>query len=186
MAFDFDGNDVSKYKKDLSVFIETGTANGDGVQVALNLGFEKIYSIELSESLYSNCKSRFADKDNVHLICGSSEVELPKLLETIDEPFLLWLDAHTSGGPYIGEFMDLYLPKEISSIIKFSDKFKNSVIMIDDMNYFKDADIKLDSGKTTFEWCLEIESLVKKLKSNGKIEYHQSNGEAKSLILVSN
>ena len=186
MAFDFDGNDVSKYKKDLSVFIETGTASGDGVQVALNLGFDKIYSIELSESLYSHCKSRFAGNDNVHLICGSSEVELPKLLETIDEPFLLWLDAHASGGPHIGEFMDLYLPREISSIIKFSDKFEDSVIMIDDMNYFKDKDVKLDSGKTTFEWCLEIESLVKQLKSNGNIEYHQSNGQAKSLILVSN
>ena len=184
MSFDSDGNDVSKYKKDLSVFIETGTDHGDGVQVALNLGFDKIYSIELSESLYSHCKSRFAGNDNVHLICGSSEIELPKLLEQIDEPFLLWLDAHACAGT--GEFMDLYLPKEISSIIKFSDKFRDSVIMIDDMNYFKDEDVNLDSGKTTFEWCLEIESLVKKLKPNGDIQYQQSNGQSKSLILVSN
>jgi hypothetical protein len=184
MSFDSDGNDLLKYKKDHSVFIETGTATGDGVQVALNVGFDEIYSIELSESLYGGCRSRFENNDNVHLFCGSSEVELPKLLEVIDKPFLLWMDAHHSGGPFIGEFMDVYLPKEIESIMKYSHKFENSVIMIDDMNYFKDEDVKLDSGKTTFEWCVEVEEMIKQLKPNADIHYHKSNGQAKSLILV--
>lgn len=184
MSFDSDGNDLLKYKKNISVFVETGTARGDGVQVALNVGFDEIYSIELNEVLYEDCKSKFHNNKNVTLFCGSSEVELPKLLEQIDKPFLLWLDAHHSGGPLIGEFMDIYLPKELDSIMKYSDKFVDSVIMIDDMNYFKDADVKLDNGKTTFEWCDEIEKLVKKLKPNASIHYHRSNGSANSLILV--
>lgn len=184
MSFDSAGQDLLKYRGDLSVFIETGTAMGDGVQVACNVGFDEIYSVELNPDLYSSCQSRFVDRDNIHLVCGSSEIELPKILENIDKPFLLWLDAHHSGGPYIGEFMHNYLPIEINSILKFSDKFKDSVIMIDDMNYFKDEDIKLDNGKTTFEWCIEIEELVKQLKPNGNIHYHQSSGESKSLILV--
>jgi hypothetical protein len=151
-------------KKDRKIFIETGTADGDGVECALKSGFETIYSIELNPVLFENCKNRFKDNENVNLICGSSEIELPKILEKIDEPFILWLDAHWSGGDYIGELMDVYLPKELNSIIEYSEKFYDSVLMIDDMNHYINNK----------EFCLNIEQLVNTIKKNGEIEYIDS------------
>lgn len=170
------GSDLLRYKKNLSVFIETGTADGDGIQSAINAGFEEIYSIELSEDLYNRAKERFADNPNVHLIRGSSEIELPKLLTTTKQPFLLWLDAHASGGQYIGELMYHYLPKELKSILDHSSLFKNCVIMIDDMNYYIDDTVFVN----------EVESLVTQLKPNGTIEYHKGHVvQHNTLILVS-
>lgn len=176
MPLSNNGSDLLKFKKKISIFIETGTADGDGIQSALNAGFDEIYSIELSNSLYDNAKSRFSSNPNVHLINGSSEIELPKLLSTINKPFLLWLDAHASGGQYIGELMHNYLPKELSAIKEFSDLFKSSVIMIDDMNYYY-------SDK---EFVSTIEGLVKEIKPEGNISYYKSDiTEHDTLILIS-
>lgn len=176
MPLSQNGSDLLKFKKDISFFIETGSADGDGIQSALNAGFEKIYSIELSSSLYDKVVSRFSDQKNVNLINGSSETELPKVLSTVNEPFLLWLDAHASGGQYIGELMHNYLPKEISAILNYSSLFENSVIMIDDMNYYYEDK----------EFISKIEKLVNELKPNGKISYYRPNlSQHDTLILVS-
>jgi len=174
MPLDNLGNDLKKYKKDISIFIETGTADGNGLQSALNADFKKLYSIELSPSLYENCKNRFANNKNVSLICGSSSNELPKILKKIKNPFLLWLDAHTSGGQYIGELMHNYLPIELNSIIPYKSMFKNSVIMIDDMGYYLHDK----------EFCSLIENLVLKIKPNGILEYYNPEG-TNFTILVS-
>ena len=163
MPLDNNGNDLRKYKKNLSTFIETGTANGDGVQSAINAGFQNIHSVELSSSLFGECVNRFSNNSNVNLYNGSSEEILPKIIKKIDEPFLLWLDAHTSGGPYIGEPMHDYLPREMKSIVKYKNKLENSVIMIDDMgHYLEDKN-----------FCNIIESLLQELKPNGKQEYYR-------------
>lgn len=174
MPLDSNGNDLKKYKKDISIFVETGTAYGDGVQSALNSGFEQIHSVELSTPLYESSKNRFANNNNVHLYNGSSEEVLSKIIEKMDEPFLLWLDAHTSGGPYIGEFMHEYLPREMKSIMKYKDKLANSVIMIDDMGHYL----------SNQEFCSYIESLLKELKPNGEQEYYRPEN-TEFVILVS-
>jgi hypothetical protein len=155
MPLDKQGLDLQKYKKNIKIFIETGSADGDGIDSALNAGFEKIISIELNPILYEKCKNRFKNNSNVELFCGSSEVLLPTILSKINEPFLLWLDAHFSGGEYIGELMNHYLPKEMSCILPYSVKFNNSVIMIDDMNFFKND----------LNFCATIENLLKKNKN---------------------
>lgn len=174
MPLDNQGNDLKKYKGDISIFIETGTADGDGIQSALTAGFDKLYSVELSPSLYEKSKQRFSNQQNVNLVCGSSADELPNILRKVKKPFLLWLDAHTSGGPYIGEAMHDYLPKELSCLFEFKSKLKNSVIMIDDMgHYLHDK-----------EFCSHIEELVTQIKPNGVMEYYTPEG-TNFTILVS-
>jgi hypothetical protein len=174
MPLDNNGNDLKKYKKNLATFIETGTADGDGIQSALTAGFEIIHSVELSDSLFENCMNRFSNNDNVNLYVGSSEEVLPMIIEKMDEPFLLWLDAHTSGGPYIGEPMHNYLPREMESIMQYKDKLEDSVIMIDDMgHYLEDKN-----------FCALIEFLLQKLKPNGKQEYYRPEN-TNFVILVS-
>ena len=39
------------------IFVETGSFNGDGIQAAIEAGFETIHSIELSEHYYNHCKN---------------------------------------------------------------------------------------------------------------------------------
>lgn len=164
MPLNPNASELISRKGDRSIFIETGTADGDGVECALKAGFDLIYSIELNPFLFEECKKRFKKNKNVHLICGSSEVELPKILENVNKPFVLWLDAHWSGGNYIGELMDVYLPKELRSILNYSDKFNDSVIMIDDMNHYIHNK----------EFCNLIESLVNQIKTNGTLGYCDS------------
>jgi hypothetical protein len=164
MPLNVNASELIERKKHRKIFIETGSADGDGIECALKSGFEEIYSIELNPVLFENCKEKFKDNKNVYLFCGSSEIELPKILETINEPFVLWLDAHWSGGDYIGELMDVYLPKELNSIKDYSEKFDDSVIMIDDMNHYM----------SNQEFCKNIENLVDGIKKTGKIEYCES------------
>ncbi|MEN6553995.1 MAG: hypothetical protein ABFC34_14035 [Methanobacterium sp.] len=165
-----DGTDLISRKGDRKVFIETGTADGDGVDIAIKVGFEKIYSIELNPELHKKCVEKFNTEEyknyncEINLICGNSEIELPKILENIDEPFILWLDAHWSGGPYIGENMEFYLPKELKSILKYSNKFDDSVIIIDDMNHYLNNK----------QFCSTVEGLVHQIKTTGELKYSPS------------
>lgn len=164
MPLNPNASELIERKKDRKVFIETGSADGDGIECALKSGFKEIYSVELNPVLFENCKKRFEKNKNVHLFCGSSEIELPKILELVNESFVLWLDAHWSGGNYIGEMMDVYLPKELNAIKPYSNKFDDSVIMIDDMNHY------MNNSK----FCKLIENLVDDIKKTGKIKYCKS------------
>jgi len=76
------------------VFIETGTYVGDGVQAALDFGFEDVHSIELSEKLYDHCCRRFAGDNRVHIHCGDSTEVLEPLIADIAERITFWLDGH--------------------------------------------------------------------------------------------
>ena len=73
--------------RDCKHFVETGTYMGDAVNYAVGLGFEQIFSCELSEERYNHCLEKF--KDNVHLIKGNSNILLKKIdMTKIDYVFL--------------------------------------------------------------------------------------------------
>lgn len=123
---------VNLFKKYLKrVFIETGTYKGDGVQLALDAGFEQIYSIELGIDLYINCTYRFAGIDKVHLFNGDSAMTLPLLLNDIDEPVTFWLDGHYSGGDTVLGSLNTPLLQELEAIK--NHKIKTHTILIDDL-----------------------------------------------------
>jgi len=113
-------------------FLETGTANGDCVQLALELGFEKIFSIELDESLQKENIQKyqsFVDEQKINLITGDSLWELSNIISSLDKPTTFWLDAHQDYGPVGTKRCPLY---EELSAIKTSD-IKTHTILIDDM-----------------------------------------------------
>jgi len=107
------------------VFIETGSCDGDGIQLALDAGFKTIYSIELAPEHYEHCIERFNGDFNVYLIHGDSRVELDNLLNAIDEPITFWLDAHY----YEDSVCSLW--QELEAISKHS--IKTHTLMIDDI-----------------------------------------------------
>lgn len=77
-------------------FVETGSYCGDGIQAALDSGFEHIISIEVNEYNYNECVKRFKDNPKVKLIHGDSALILGDVIKDIHEPITFWLDAHYS------------------------------------------------------------------------------------------
>ena len=108
----------------LQVLIETGTQFGQMVS-AVKDRFREIYSIELDPRLYEAARRHFARASHIHLLQGDSAVILPRLLESISEPCLFWLDAHSHSSP---------LTAELNTI--FRHPVGRHVILIDDAHCF--------------------------------------------------
>ena len=90
-----------KYKSDCSIFFETGTHCGESVSDALELGFEKIISVEINKSLYDYCIEKFkdcSDRSKLRLFLGSSEENFDAMISLVDKKTMFWLDAHIGNG----------------------------------------------------------------------------------------
>lgn len=103
------------------LFIETGTHVGDGVQSALNAGFEEVWSVELDVSAYEISKNRFKDKP-VTLYFGTSLEFLESKLSVVNEPATMWLDAH---GP------DFPIAEELDMVHKYGRN--DHILLLDDI-----------------------------------------------------
>jgi Protein-L-isoaspartate carboxylmethyltransferase len=115
-------------------FIETGTYLGDTVQAMLGV-FKNVYSIELSQELYEQARTRFAEEDRVKLLLGDSSERLTEAAAASrDTSAIFWLDAHWSGGNTARAIDNTPIVSELKSIR--SCDLENSVIMIDDLRYF--------------------------------------------------
>jgi hypothetical protein len=117
-----------------SVLVETGTYKGDGVQAALNAGFERVISFEVVESLYQEAQLRFKDDARVQLVHGSSARLLYENIRTITEPITFWLDGHYSTG------VTGYDPDYICPLLQELEQIKrhgsHHTILIDDRRLF--------------------------------------------------
>lgn len=121
---------LSKYIN--SYFVETGTQYGYAIDLALNLNFEKIYSIELDMILQEQNIQKFKtyiESGQVNLITGDSLTELTTLIPILDKPATFWLDAHVDNGPMGTKRCPLY--EELDTIA--SSSIKTHTIIIDDL-----------------------------------------------------
>jgi hypothetical protein len=123
---------LAKYKS--HVFIETGTYNGGGIQIALDVGFPVIYSIESDKSLCEFCRDRFSALSHIKIFHGLSKDVLPTILKGINTKSTFWLDAHDFGGGASALYTEL-------DIIG-SHYIKDHHILIDDRAYFETWDIE--------------------------------------------
>jgi hypothetical protein len=122
-----------KYKFNHNIFFETGTHHGDGILKALDLGFNKILSVEIDQTYFLECYDKFIDQiidGKVHLFFGDSNVWMNHMLKLIKEPALFWLDGHPDGidGNPLWE--------ELESIK--NHPIKNHTILIDDIPIYFD------------------------------------------------
>ena len=119
----------AKYKGKHTTFIETGTHKGDGVQRALDVGFNKVISVEILPEFYTQCVERFKGNENVYLYLGDSNDKLAEMLIG-NEASLIFLDGHFhNGDPLKGEL----------EILK-NQPINTHTIIVDDMpNYFGDG-----------------------------------------------
>ena len=117
---------VEVFKKYLnSVFIETGSQFGDGIQMALDAGFKEIYSIEANVDCFKHCVSRFYLR-GVNFWLDDSANGLMDILYDIDSKCTFWLDAHNEN--------DYPVLAELEAISQHP--IKTHTILIDDIRMF--------------------------------------------------
>lgn len=144
----------SKYKQDCEIFFETGTHKGDSCNDALNLGFNKIISVEIDPKYYNECVEKFKNELNskVFLFLGDSANIMGEMLKLVDKRAMFWLDAHGNGGgsPFKVELEHI-----------FNHHIKNHIIVIDDLGdygcdeeYIKHKILSFNSNyKFDTDWC---------------------------------
>ena len=153
------------------VFIETGTYQGDGVETALALGFQKIISIELFEELFIPVKEKFINNDKVTILNGDSGIILGDVIKNINEKITFWLDGHIfPNQEIILGVKACPLIDELSHIANHS--IKEHVIMIDDMSSLPKGGIY----KTTDFSRKDIEKAISNINPNYQIYYFDRGG----------
>lgn len=127
---------IIKYAKNYNckTLIETGTYYGDTTFFCKDY-FEQIYTIELLDILFEKALIRFKDYKNINVIKGDSSIELPNLLNKINNKTIFWLDGHYCGDNFTAKGVkETPIFEEIKSIL--DHKIKNHVILIDDARCF--------------------------------------------------
>lgn len=178
MKYDF------KSYTDKAVFIETGSYIGKGIDSALQAGFQRIYSIELSNYYHNYCVRKYAGNDKVKLYFGDSLDVLPLILMDIQEPCVFWIDAHWMGGeadkiqPGKNPFP---LMDELKIIAKHP--IKTHTIIIDDMRLVRD---KNKEWGTAFPYCTcDIEEFLHTINPLYKMEYQEGDaGDTKDVLIA--
>ena len=126
---------IKKLQKKLkyATFVETGTYLGEMIE-AQKSNFERLFSIELSETLYQDALIKFASDKKITILQGDSGKVLFDLCIQITEPAIFWLDGHYSEG--ITAKGDKFCPiyEELSAIFQ-SQKLPH-VLLIDDARLF--------------------------------------------------
>lgn len=129
----------------LTHFVETGTAQGDGLaQAAQVKAFKTLHSIEIVPELVVAAEARFKDDARITIWRGDSREMLARILEVLpDEPTLFWLDAHFpgahSGADYAAEKdvrRRLPLADEIA-LIRTLRPHARDVLLIDDARIYQ-------------------------------------------------
>lgn len=124
----------------LRTFVETGTFLGDTVDFFKDR-FDQLYSIELSEELFTEASNRFANIANVTMLQGDSGVQLGNLIRKIDRPALFWLDGHYSHEFFMGDrYIKTARGEKVTPIINeltvLLGHSHQHVILIDDARLF--------------------------------------------------
>ena len=170
--------DISKTTK-TSHYIETGAYLGNGIQFVLNT-YPHIHSIELSEEWYHYNVHQFKDHSNVKMYLGDSKRILPELLQTINEPITLFLDAHYSGGKtaFGEEETPLLFELDILKKRDFDD-----IIIIDDCRLLGSTGICGIAPNDpvyptmTYDWSQITENKITNLLKDGYIILKNTHGE---------
>lgn len=124
-------------------FVETGTAQGEGVEQARLAGFSQIHSIEIVPSIAQAARARFEGQKSIQIWEGKSTFCLPMILKELPpEPALFWLDAHFPGAHHGADYsaeqdagVRLPLDDEIR-MIRAARPTAKDVLIIDDARIY--------------------------------------------------
>ena len=160
----------SKYLSE--TLVETGSYQGDGIQTALDCGYQTVYSYEISPQLHTLCKNRFQGEKKVHLFQKSS-VKMAEDLREVTGRITFWLDAHYSAGSATYSDKPCPILEELSQIAMLPRK--DHYILIDDVRLFQTLEFNF----------LQVSEVQKKiLEINPKYQFRFENGFIPGDVLV--
>jgi len=145
------------------IFIETGSYLGEGISQAIEAGYEKIYSIELSPKYFNICSEKFKDVKSVNMLQGDSSEVLSVLLPQLSEPCVFWLDGHHSCGDTALGKKWAPLMDELEVISKHH--VNTNTFLIDDMRCWKKDNPVIGYGED------EIKAALLGMNPNYKFSY---------------
>ena len=120
-------------KHDLKTFVETGTFKGDTLADVAATGIRSI-SVELSHEYFNRANQRFSGMRNVELHQGDAGDVLPRIVATLSEPALFWLDGHYSAGETAHGELASPVSAEVQCIL--DSPVQGHVMLIDDAHEF--------------------------------------------------
>jgi len=128
-------------------FVETGTGAAEVVRSISNIkGDLNVHTIEIIPEIYEKNTITFKYLSNVNWHLGRSSEVIPKIIPTLQNNTLFWLDAHFPGADFglasYGDEQDLDkrlpLRNELEIIVKERD-VSNDVFVIDDLRIYEDG-----------------------------------------------
>jgi hypothetical protein len=149
------------------ILVETGTYLGDTIAFFVPHA-RRIVSIEIDGTLHARAAERFANNANVELVLGDALESAPQIVSELEEPCLLWLDGHFSGGATGRSALDepaVAILRRIAQLRCAS----GTTVVIDDLRRFgresgvPALDSLLDASRATFPGAsisVELDSLV--------------------------
>lgn len=143
-----------KYQYSINILVESGTFRGEMVYAQKDI-FKKIYSVELSKTLYEKVAKRLRKFRNVSLFYGDSREIIPKILRDISEPSIFWLDGHYSGFETAKGVEETPVRYELEYIMNSP---YDHLILIDDARMF--------NGKNDYPRIEELKAYTLKKKFN--------------------
>lgn len=125
------------------VFFEIGSLEGNGIQEALNHGYDKIISVEIIKDYHEDCKNKFPqeiESGKVCLIHGDAANHI-KMVSDIDQPITFLVDAHFADTHYddLKKETDDVPPEEALAYEQILD-FLNSNSNVDNKIILDDID----------------------------------------------
>lgn len=143
-------NLFAEFKGYRRIFVETGSYRGDAIQLALDTGFDEIYSMDIWPGSKEFCQDRFdLHRDRMGkigeriqgLVTANSATHLRHMLRFVNQPAVFWLDAHAQHIEGEPEMADPFpLLKELAQIAAHAREMREHigdaaahVIIIDDM-----------------------------------------------------
>jgi hypothetical protein len=119
---------------DIKYAIETGTYKANTTRF-LGEHFDRVWSIEMDENWHKRAILVLKNQTNVTLVLGDSRFKLREVLQELDGPALLWLDAHWCGGarPEQAPEEECPLREELYAI---RENDNSHYILIDDARLF--------------------------------------------------
>jgi hypothetical protein len=119
------------------VFVESGTYLGGTVEFLLaRTPAERLISVEIEPALYEAARARFAAEPRVELHHGDAVELIPRIVSELDQPPLVWLDGHFTGGVNEAPFGEVEPAPTILGKLGETGVPEGSTILVDDLRLF--------------------------------------------------